>query len=109
LFFYAAFPWLAMAAARRASAVLGAMFVLALAAAASPALVPATSGAATFLKCGPLTRLPEFVAGIALGGIFLRRRASIANANLLALAAVALVVAIVLASGHVPRYFVHAL
>jgi len=109
LFFYVAFPWLAMAASRRAPIVLGLMFILALAAAASPALVSPASGAATFLKCGPLTRLPEFVAGIALGGIFVRRRGTLANANLLALAAIALVVGIVLASGHVPRYFVHAL
>ena len=111
LFFYAAFPWLVVAAARRAPVVLGAMFVLALAAAASPALVPATSGAAVFLKCGPLLRLPEFVAGIALGGLFLRRRRTLAPAaaTLLAAVAVAIVVAIVLASGHVPRYFLHAL
>jgi peptidoglycan/LPS O-acetylase OafA/YrhL len=111
LFFYAAFPWLALAAARCAPVVLGAMLALALAAAASPALVPATSGASTFLKCGPLLRLPEFVAGIALGGAFLRRRRTLAPAaaTLLALVAVAIVVALVLASGHVPRYFLHAL
>ncbi|HEX6835512.1 MAG TPA: acyltransferase [Polyangia bacterium] len=111
LFFYAAFPWLAALASRRAPRVLAAAVVLALVAAASPALVPPTSGAATFLKCGPPLRLPEFIAGIALGGAFLRRRQPLAPAAANALAAVALVAvaAIVLASGHVPRYFVHAL
>ena len=111
LFFYAAFPWLAWLASRRAPRVLAASFVVALVAAASPALVPATSGAATFLKCGPPLRLAEFVAGIALGGAFLRRRRPLprAAANALAAVAVAAIAAIVLASGHVPRYFLHAL
>ncbi len=111
LFFYAAFPWLAFLASRRTPRVLVAAFVLALAAAASPALVPSTSDAATFLKCGPPLRLPEFVAGIALGGAFLRRRRPLPPAAANALAAVALVAvaAIVLASGRVPRYFLHAL
>lgn len=111
LFFYAAFPWLAWLASRRAPRVLAASFVVALVAAASPALVPATSGAATFLKCGPPLRLAEFVAGIALGGAFLRRRRPLppAAANALAAVAVAAIAALVLASGHVPRYFLHAL
>ncbi|HEX9103847.1 MAG TPA: acyltransferase [Polyangia bacterium] len=111
LFFYAAFPWLAFLAARRAPRVLGAAFVLALAAAAAPALVPPASGAATFLKCGPPLRLPEFVAGIALGGAFVRRARPLSPAAANALAAIALVAvaAVVLASGHVPRYFLHAL
>ena len=117
LFFYAAFPWLvglvgaagsartagaegsartggaagSAGAARRARVVLAACLVLAVAAAASPALVPPTSGAATFLKCGPLMRLPEFVAGIALGRAFLQRSRPLAPAAATALAALALV------------------
>jgi peptidoglycan/LPS O-acetylase OafA/YrhL len=113
LFFYLAFPWLARltAEARHTRALVVACFVLALAAAASPALVPSTSGAATFLKCGPPLRLPEFVLGIALGRAFLRRRRPLAPtlASLLAAVAALAVAAIVLASGHVPRYFLHAL
>jgi peptidoglycan/LPS O-acetylase OafA/YrhL len=131
LFFYAAFPWLVGLAgasgpagssgsagssasagvAGRARAVLAACLVLAVAAAATPALVPSTSGAATFLKCGPLLRLPEFVAGIALGRAFVHRRRPLAPAAATALAALALaaVAAIVLAAGALPRYFLHAL
>jgi peptidoglycan/LPS O-acetylase OafA/YrhL len=113
LFFYATFPWLALLAgdARRTRALVAACLLLAVGCAASPALVSPTSGAAIFLKCGPLLRLPEFVLGIALGRAFLRRRRALAPALatlLFAIAALA-VVAIVLASGHVPRYFLHAL
>ena len=111
LFFYALFPWLAFLAHKRTSRVLAAAFVLALVAAASPALVPPQSAAAIFLKCGPPLRLPEFVAGIALGGAFLRRRQALAPATATALASLALVAiaALVLGSAHVPRYFLHAL
>jgi len=113
LFFYAAFPWLALVAAhpRYARAALAGGLVLALGCAATPALVSPASGAATFLKCGPLLRLPEFVVGIALGRAFLSRRRTLAPAAANALAAIGTlaVVAIVLASGHVPRYFLHAL
>ncbi len=113
LFFYAAFPWLALAAAnpRRTRALVAACLVLALGAAASPALVPPASGAATFLKCGPVLRLPEFVLGLALGRAFIQRRRALAPAaaTLLGALAAAAVLAIVLASGPVPRYFLHAL
>ncbi|MGZ3440585.1 MAG: acyltransferase family protein [Polyangia bacterium] len=113
LFFYAAFPWLARlsAEARHTRALVVACLLLALATAASPALVSSTSDAATFLKCGPPLRLPEFVLGIALGRAFLRRRRPLAPARATLLAAVAAlaVAAVVLCSGHVPRYFLHAL
>jgi peptidoglycan/LPS O-acetylase OafA/YrhL len=51
------------------------------------------------------------VLGIALGAAFLRRRRALAPALATLLAAVAAlaVVAVVLLSGHVPRYFLHAL
>ncbi len=111
LFFYAAFPWLAFLASRRTPRVLVAAFVLALAAAASPALVPSTSDAATFLKCGPPLRLPEFIAGVALGPAVVRRRRALAPHAATALAALGtiVVVAVVLATGALPRYVVHAL
>jgi peptidoglycan/LPS O-acetylase OafA/YrhL len=111
LFFYAAFPWIARATARRPRAMVALSFALSLVAAATPALATAGSEAATFLKCGPLLRLPEFVLGVALGRAFLRRRRvlSTAAATWLALLAVVGVAAVVLASGGVPRYFVHAL
>jgi peptidoglycan/LPS O-acetylase OafA/YrhL len=109
LFFYLAFPWLAPLAARRPARTMAICFALALAAAAAPAL--ASGDAATFWKCGPPLRLPEFVVGIALGRAFLRRRRPLeaARATLLAAVALALVVAVVLAAGDVPRYFLHAL
>jgi peptidoglycan/LPS O-acetylase OafA/YrhL len=114
LFFYAAFPALVAIAARderRARAAIAAGIVLALAAAATPALVPAASGAATFLKCGPLLRLPEFAVGVGLGRLFLSRRGALsaAAANALAALGAIAVVAVVLGAGAVPRYFLHAL
>ncbi|HEY2743330.1 MAG TPA: acyltransferase [Polyangia bacterium] len=111
LFFYALFPWLALATARRARVVIPIALGVALAAAATPALVSPASAAATFLKCGPLLRLPEFVVGIALGRAFVARRTPLAPAaaNVLAAVATLAVVAIVLGSGAVPRYFLHAL
>jgi peptidoglycan/LPS O-acetylase OafA/YrhL len=112
LFFYAAFPWLALLTARvRTRTLVVACCLLALLTAASPALVPPASALATFCKCGPPLRLPEFILGIALGRAFLHRRRSLAPAaaTLLAALATAAVVALVLASGHVPRYFLHAL
>lgn len=114
LFFYAAFPWLALVVARdarRARAAIAGGMVLALAAAATPALVSPASGAATYLKCGPLLRVPEFVVGIALGRAFLTRRRPLspAAANALALLATLAIIGIVVASGPVPRYFLHAL
>jgi peptidoglycan/LPS O-acetylase OafA/YrhL len=112
LFFYAAFPWLAAwLAGRRARVALAVVGALAVVAAAAPALVPAQSAAATFTKCGPLFRLPEFVVGILLGRAFLRRRAALApaTATALATAAVVAIAAIVLVAGGVPRYFLHAL
>jgi peptidoglycan/LPS O-acetylase OafA/YrhL len=113
LFFYAAFPWLALLVpdARRARLVIAAAIVATLAAAATPALVPAHSDLATFLKCGPLLRVPEFIVGIALGRAFLARRQPLPPAAATALAAIAAlaVLALVLASGSVPRYFLHAL
>jgi peptidoglycan/LPS O-acetylase OafA/YrhL len=112
LFFYAAFPWLLPSVARRPRAALALSCALVLAAAATPALVAPTSGAATFLKCGPPLRLFEFVAGIALGCLFLRRasRPAPAAAMLGAVVALALIaVVVVLGSPEVPRYFVHAL
>ena len=113
LFFYAAFPWLALVAAggRHPRLVISDSILATLAAAATPALVPATSGVATFLKCGPLLRLPEFVVGVALGRAFVARRTPLSPAAANALAALAsiAVVVLVLASGAVPRYFLHAL
>ncbi len=113
LFFYLAFPWLATLAARRASACArsSSLGLPPLAAAATPALVSPASSAATFLKCGPLLRVPEFVVGIALGRAFLAppRRSPPAAANALAAVATLAVVALVLASAAVPRYFLHAL
>ena len=113
LFFYAAFPWLARLTAdpERSAALIAACLGLALVTAAAPALLPATSAAATFAKCGPPLRLPEFILGVALGRAFLRRRRTLrpSAARFYAALAAAAVVAIVLASGGVPRYFVHAL
>ena len=111
LFFYAAFPWLLPPVARRPRTALAISCVLALAAAATPALVAPASGAATFLKCGPPLRLAEFTAGIALGCLFLNaRRPTPLAAMLGAVIALALVAAIlILGSPLVPRYFVHAL
>ena len=113
LFFYAAFPALARLVARRAAGAraVAAGIVLTLAAAATPALVPAASGAATFLKCGPLLRLPEFAVGVGLGRLFLARRGALSPsaANALAALGAIAVVAVVLGAGAVPRYFLHAL
>ena len=111
LFFYAIFPWLVPIAARRARGAIVACLVVALAAAAAPALVPPASGAATFLKCGPPLRLPEFILGVALGRAFLRRERALApaTATRLAVVAIATIMAVVLASGPIPRYFLHAL
>jgi peptidoglycan/LPS O-acetylase OafA/YrhL len=94
-----------------ASAAIAGGVALTLVAAATPALAPATSGAATFLKCGPLLRIPEFVVGIGLGYAFLARRRPLppAAARALALLATLVVVGLVLASSMVPRYFLHAL
>jgi peptidoglycan/LPS O-acetylase OafA/YrhL len=107
LFFYAAFPLLAPLVRRRPAITLAACFGLALACAATPALVAPQSDAAIFLKCGPLLRLPEFVLGVALGELF-SRRAPRPSPALAAIAAL-VVIAIVLATGGVPRYVVHAL
>lgn len=111
LFFYAAFPFVAPLAGRRPRATIAACLALALACAASPALVAANSDAATFLKCGPLLRLPEFALGVALGHAFLRRPRALSAgaATALAAAATLVVVAVVLATGALPRYVVHAL
>ncbi len=111
LFFYALFPLLAPLVARRPRAMIVGALAAALVCAASPALLPAKSAAATFAKCGPPLRLPEFVLGVALGHAFLQRRRALspATANRLALVAAALVLAAVLAAGALPRYFVHAL
>jgi peptidoglycan/LPS O-acetylase OafA/YrhL len=110
LFFYVAFPWLAALAARkRARTTIAVALALAAIAAASPAL--ASGDVATFLKCGPPLRVPEFVVGIALGQAFLRRRRPLGEtlASLGAALALVVIVAVVLASGAVPRYFLHAL
>src|SRR5207302_1713209 len=73
LFFYLACPWLmALCARRRPRTIIAAALTLAAIAAASPAL--ASGDVATFLKCGPPLRVPEFVVGLALGQAFLRRR-----------------------------------
>lgn len=114
LFFYFAFPWLAALAARTSTRTLiAASLALAALAAASPALAhgDAHGDAATFLKCGPPLRLPELVLGIALGRAFVQRRRPLGPklATLAAALALAVIVAVVLASGPVPRYFLHAL
>ncbi len=112
LFFYFVFPWLAARViGRRLGPTLALVGAAALAAAAAPALVAAGSGAATFAKCGPLFRLPEFVVGVALGGAFVRRRRRLEPGAATALLAAALVLlaAIVLVEARLPRYFLHAL
>lgn len=110
LFFYLAFPWLAALAARpRTRTTIIAALIVAALAAASPAL--GTGGWAIFAKCGPPLRVPEFVVGIALGRAFLRRRRPLGAtlARLCAALALGGIVVVVLASGALPRYFLHAL
>ncbi|MDB4970623.1 MAG: carE [Myxococcales bacterium] len=113
LFFYVAFPWLAarlFQTPRRALAELAAFVLAALATAALPSLLPAQSGWALFAKCGPLTRLPEFVVGIGLGRAFLRGqlRLSPRLATLLAIVAVGLMAVVIGVQSQLPRYFLHA-
>jgi peptidoglycan/LPS O-acetylase OafA/YrhL len=105
LFFYLLFPFLAFRP-RRPLLAAGLFWLLTLAMAALPSLLE--GDAATFAKCSPMTRLPEFLVGVALGHAFVRRpRPSAATG--LALAAVAGVLATSLSWSLVPRYFIHAL